>query len=68
MQFLFVILLSFLGSIVEMLSLGSIIPFIGIIVTPEKIFVLPIMTPLINYLGIAEPSELILPLAIIFAV
>lgn len=67
MQFLLVILLSFFGSIVEMLSLGSIIPFIGIIVTPEKIFILPIMAPLINYLGITEPSELILPLAIIFA-
>ena len=50
-----------------MLSLGSIIPFIGIIVTPEKIFNLELMDPLKNFFGYLTPSDLILPLAIIFA-
>ena len=66
-QFALLIFLSFFGSIFEMLSLGSIIPFIGIIVTPEKIFNLELASPLKNFFGYTSPSELILPFAIIFA-
>jgi ATP-binding cassette, subfamily B, bacterial PglK len=66
-QFLLIILLSFFGSIIEMLSLGSVIPFIGVIVTPDKIFNLDLIMPLRDFFGFTKPSDLILPLAIIFA-
>lgn len=66
-QFLSIIFLSFFGSIIEMLSLGSVIPFIGIIVTPEKIFNLEWITPLINFFEFKKPADLILPITIIFA-
>ena len=51
----------------EVISIGSVMPFIGILTQPEKVFLSPWMAGIASSLGIKSPSDLILPLSICFA-
>jgi ATP-binding cassette, subfamily B, bacterial PglK len=66
-QLYFLFSLTIVSAISEILCLGSILPFIGIITNPDKVFSSPIMSGFINILNIQKASELILPLTIAFA-
>ena len=55
-----------LTSLIELLSIGSALPFLGVLTNPDRIYVSPFMQWLIKFLNIQSPSELILPLIIIF--
>lgn len=59
--------LAVLSSFAEVLTLGSVIPFIGIITQPEKIFSYLESKELIKVFNFSHSSELILPLTICFA-
>ena len=67
-QYILLLLLTTLTSVAEVVSLGAILPFIGILIQPEKLFVLPELALLIQSLGISTAVELVLPLTILFAV
>lgn len=67
-QFAFLLFLTILSSLAEVISLGSILPFIGILTQPEKVFGSPILAGVIKAMGITTGAELVLPLTIIFAV
>jgi ATP-binding cassette subfamily B protein len=60
--------LTFASSIAEVVILGAVLPFIGILIQPEKVFNSPVMAGIIRTLGIASPAGLILPLTVAFAV
>lgn len=47
--------------------MGAVLPFLGVLTAPERIFNNPFAQPLIQSLGIIEPNELLLPLTIAFA-
>ena len=66
-QFLFLLGLTLLSSIAEIVSLGAVLPFIGIITQPEIVFAQPWMAILAEAMGIETASELVLPLTITFA-
>ncbi len=53
-------------SLVEILSIGAILPFLGAMVSPERIFENSNMQPLIEFLGLNEPRQLLLPLTLLF--
>ncbi len=55
------------ASFAEVLSLGAVIPFLGVLTSPEKVFMYPAVQPLILILEISEPSKLLLPLTIAFS-
>lgn len=55
------------SSAAEVVSLGAVLPFIGILTQPEKVFNYPILASFIKMLGITSPSGLILPLTAAFA-
>jgi ABC-type bacteriocin/lantibiotic exporter with double-glycine peptidase domain len=55
-----------LSSFAEILSIGSVLPFLGILTSPEWIFAHPLTQPINSYFGITSPRELLLPLTIIF--
>lgn len=55
-----------LSSFAEILSIGSVLPFLGILTSPEWIFAHPLTQPINSYFGITSPQELLLPLTIIF--
>ena len=52
----------------EVVSLSAIMPFIGILTQPEKVFALPALAGVVQALDISSGAELVLPLTIGFAV
>jgi ABC-type multidrug transport system fused ATPase/permease subunit len=56
-----------MASFAEVLSLGAVVPFLGVLTSPEKVFLQPVVQPLIRVLGITESNQLLLPLTIVFA-
>jgi ATP-binding cassette, subfamily B, bacterial PglK len=65
-QFFLLTLLMILGSFLEVVSIGIVIPFLGILVAPEKIFQNETLQPLFQLLGFSNPSELLFPITIVF--
>ena len=63
---LFILML--LASVGEVVSIGAVVPFLGVLTAPEKIFNSDLAQPLINLLEITDPSQLLLPLTLAFAV
>ena len=56
------------ASFAEIVSIGLVLPFVGILAVPEQVFAHPMMQPIIGMLGVQSPDELVLPLTIAFAV
>ena len=50
----------------EVLSIGAVLPFLGILTSPEVVFAQPRLAPLIQILGIQTPAQLLLPLTLAF--
>lgn len=55
-----------LASFAEILSIGSVLPFLGVLTAPGHVFEHPAAQPLIQTLGLTRPEQLLLPLSIIF--
>jgi ABC-type multidrug transport system fused ATPase/permease subunit len=67
-QFGFLLMLMLLASFAEVLSIGAILPFLGVLTAPERIFESPVAQPIIQALKLAEPKQLLLPLTISFGI
>ena len=65
-QFGFLIILFFVASIFEVISIGAVIPFIASLSSPEIVFEHKFAQPFISILKIAKPKDLVIPLTIIF--
>ena len=68
MQFAILFLLMILASFAEVVSIGAVLPFLGVLTTPERFFEHQLMQPLIKFLNLTEPKQLLLPLTVIFAI
>jgi ABC-type multidrug transport system fused ATPase/permease subunit len=68
LQFVAMIGLTLISSIAEVVSLGAVVPFIGILTQPERVFNSPLLSGYIHWLGISSAGELVLPLAAAFSV
>lgn len=66
-QFALLLALTVLSSFAEVVSLGAVLPFIGILTQPEKVFASPWLAGLVQALGTTSGEELVLPLTIGFA-
>jgi len=55
-----------IASFSEVVSIGAILPFIGILTAPEQIYQHHLMQSVIHYLELTSPKQLILPLTITF--
>ena len=66
MQFKFVLFLTVLTSFFEVISLGSVVPFIAIITQSDSIFNYPLMSKLSHFLSISSPEDMIGPISLIF--
>lgn len=67
-QFALLVVLMILASFAEILSIGAVLPFLGALTAPERIFVHPAAQSIIQILGITSAEQLLLPLTIGFAV
>jgi len=56
------------ASMSEIISVGAVLPFLGVLTAPEQIYLHPLMQPFIQSLNITSPRQLMLPLAIIFII
>jgi ATP-binding cassette, subfamily B, bacterial PglK len=62
------LLLMFLTSFAEIVSIGAVIPFLAALTAPESIFNHTLIQPVIQILHLTEPQQLLVPLTVIFAI
>lgn len=67
-QFKVVLVLMVVSAFVEVISLGAVIPFLGVLVAPEKIFQYTMVQKIAELFDVVQPQELLLPLTLIFIV
>jgi ABC-type multidrug transport system fused ATPase/permease subunit len=67
-QLSWVALLTLGGTLAEIISIGSVVPFLAALVAPEKLLGNPYAEPLVNFLNIESHSQLMLSLTILFVV
>jgi ATP-binding cassette, subfamily B, bacterial PglK len=67
-QFLLLLLLMIATSLLEMISIGAVLPFLGVLTAPEQVYQYSLMQPIIQILELTNPNQLILPLTIFFII
>ncbi len=65
-QFGLLLVLVVMATVAEILSIGAVLPFLGVLTAPGPVFAHPAAQPLIRVLGITQPSQLLLPLTVLF--
>ena len=65
-QFYFLFVLTLLASFAEILSIGAVLPFLGALTAPERIFEFPAAQSVIHALKLSEPKQLLLPFTVAF--
>jgi ABC-type multidrug transport system fused ATPase/permease subunit len=66
-QFWIVLLLMLISAVMETVSIGAVLPFLGILTVPDKVFSHPIVARLAPAVGIESADQLVLPLTLAFA-
>ena len=67
-QFWLLLFLMNIASLAEVVSVGAVLPFLGVLTAPEQVFQYPLMQPVIQILELTDPSQLTLPLTIFFII
>jgi len=68
LQIFVLFILIILTSIAEVFSIGAVVPFLGVLSSPELIFTNKYAKSFIEFLNIKNSSELIIPLTLIFVI
>lgn len=55
-----------LASLAEVFSIGAVLPFLGVLTAPERVFEHAYAQPLITRLGITQPQDLLVPATVLF--
>jgi ABC-type bacteriocin/lantibiotic exporter with double-glycine peptidase domain len=56
------------SSFAEVISIGAVLPFLGVLTSPEVIFDHHLAKPFVTFFNILTPKDLLLPLTIVFSV
>ncbi len=67
-NFLILIIIMLLASIAEVISIGAVIPFLGVMTAPETVINLSYLQPILLYLEISSQSDLLILFTLIFIV
>jgi ABC-type multidrug transport system fused ATPase/permease subunit len=65
-QLILVLFVMVLASFAEVASIGAVLPFLGALMAPEVVFQHSLAQPILVILGVADSSQLLRPLTIIF--
>jgi ABC-type bacteriocin/lantibiotic exporter with double-glycine peptidase domain len=68
LQLGFLFLVMVLASFAEIFSIGAVLPFLAALTDPGRLYEHAALQPLIRALGITAPSQLLLPLTVLFGV
>jgi len=60
--------LMFICAFAEVISLGAVLPFLGVLTNPERVYNHPIVAGLSLRLGISAAEQLLLPITVVFIV
>jgi ABC-type multidrug transport system fused ATPase/permease subunit len=66
-QFALLLVLMILASFAEIISIGAVLPFLGVLTAPDRVFGHPLAQTFIHALGITSSAQLLLPLTVIFS-
>ncbi|MDC0489182.1 ABC transporter ATP-binding protein/permease [Amylibacter sp.] len=67
-QYIFLIFFMIFASLAEMLTIGAVIPFLSVLVDPQIIYEHEIIQPLILFLDVSDPQQLIYPIVVCFII
>ncbi|MDC3391599.1 ABC transporter ATP-binding protein/permease [Candidatus Thioglobus sp.] len=67
-QFGLLFILMIFSSFAEVLSIGAVLPFLGVLTSPEVIFNHTAMQPIIRLLDLTSSAELLLPITVAFGI
>lgn len=56
-----------ISAFAEVISIGAVLPFLGVLTAPEKIMEFKAAEPFINFFKISEPKQLLLPITLSFS-
>jgi ATP-binding cassette, subfamily B, bacterial PglK len=65
-QLAFLLIIMLLTSIADVASIGAVLPFLGVLISPEIIFNHNLARPIIELLSITDATQLLLPLTVFF--
>ena len=65
-QFILFLILTVIGSLVEVVSLGAIIPFLAALSNPEMMLTFPIISDILIHFNVNKPEQIMLLLTVIF--
>ena len=65
-QFYCLFILIVFSSFIEIVSIGSALPFLGALTMPERVFDAAVAQPFIKAAGLSSPQQILLPLTIFF--
>ena len=66
LQIFALLLLTVASSVSEIISIGAVLPFLAVLTEPQKIYNLSLVGPLIEFMGIKSPRDLLFVLAVVF--
>lgn len=66
-QFGLVLALMVISSFAEIISIGAVLPFLGVLTAPSRVFEHPAARQFVQTLGLTAPEQMLLPLTIIFS-
>ena len=67
-QFILILALMVASAFAEVASLGALLPFLGLLASPDRVFSNPWVSRMAHAFGLARPDQLLLPLTVTFAV
>lgn len=67
LQFGLILALMLVSAFAEMVSLGAVVPFLGVLIAPDRVFSHPMVASVARIFGIASSDELLFPLSVAFA-
>ena len=67
-QFLLLLILTLVTSVAEVVSLGAVLPFIGILTQPDEVFSSPWLEGFVSFFNIKSGDDLVLPLTLAFGI
>lgn len=65
-QVFLLLALMVLTSVAEMISIGAVLPFLGILTSPESLFNYPVVRKFVDFIDISSPSSLLTAITIFF--
>jgi ABC-type multidrug transport system fused ATPase/permease subunit len=65
-QFFLMLVLMFMSTCAEVISLGAVLPFLGILTAPHKVYGHPVVSELAWALGLTSADQLVLPITLAF--